>query len=111
MSMKSPIKKGVFLIDWLTHKITGHSNLSYIIPIIFLGTSLGSPLLPLTIENHDFVSALSAAGSLNDKELLEKWYILDNKAQPQCYRLKTSDILVEEIISQKKTIFNPQILL
>ncbi|KAJ6649686.1 putative WD repeat-containing protein, partial [Pseudolycoriella hygida] len=74
-------------------EITRHSNLSYIIPIIFLGTSLGSPLLPLTIENHDFVSALSAAGSVNDKELLEKWYILDDKAQPQCYRLKTIDIL------------------
>lgn len=73
-------------------EISRHSNLAYVIPILFLGTSLGSPLLPLTIENQDFCTALCAAESGSDKELLEKWYILDDKAQPQCYRLKTSGV-------------------
>lgn len=71
----------------------GHSNTAYIIPILFLGTSLGSPLLPLTIECQDFVGAKSttAEGS-HERTLLEAWYILDNKAEPMCYRLKTQNV-------------------
>lgn len=75
-------------------EILRHSNLTYVIPILFLGSSLGSPLLPLTIECQDFVTVLSTATNDNDKELLQKWYLLDHLAQPPCYRLKTSDIVV-----------------
>lgn len=64
--------------------------MAYVIPVLFLGTSLGGPLLPLTIENQDFCTALCATENTTEKELLEKWYILDDKAQPQCYRLKTA---------------------
>lgn len=62
---------------------------------MFLGTSLGSPLLPLTIESQDFKSSfeLTADGS-EEKTLLEHWYILDEKAEPPCYCLKTNDIVV-----------------
>lgn len=72
---------------------TGHSNNSYLIPILFLGANLGAPLLPLTIESQDFTSALNVAerDGIDGKYLLEKWYYLDSKAQPACYRLKTRD--------------------
>lgn len=73
---------------------SGHSNLAYVIPVLFLGTSLGSPLLPLTIENQDFCTAVLSTECADDKELLEKWYILDEKALPQCYRLRTSGFTV-----------------
>lgn len=71
----------------------GHSNTAYIIPILFLGTSLGSPLLPLTIESQDFAGAISTTpeGS-NERHLLESWFILDDKAEPQCYRLRTQNV-------------------
>lgn len=60
-----------------------------------MGTSLGSPLLPLTIESQDFKSSCeSAAEGSEDKTLLERWYILDEKAEPPCYCLKTNDISV-----------------
>lgn len=70
--------------------------MAYIIPVLFLGTTLGSPLLPLTIENTDFLSALcSAVDGSEEKRLLEKWYIVDAKAQPPCYRLRTQDIPIK----------------
>lgn len=54
-----------------------------------MGTSLGSPLLPLTIESQDFAGAISTAAEGSDeRQLLEKWYILDDKAEPMCYRLQ-----------------------
>lgn len=71
----------------------GHSKTAYIIPVLFLGTSLGSPLLPLTIESQDFIGAVTTTpeGS-NERKLLETWYILDDKAEPMCYRLKTQNV-------------------
>lgn len=73
--------------------LSGHSSLAYIVPVLLLGTTLGSPLLPLTIENQDFVSAFSSTAEGSDeKKLLERWYILDDKAEPPCYRLKTKNI-------------------
>lgn len=77
--------------------IEGHSNTAYIIPVLFLGTSLGSPLLPLTIESQDFAGAISttAAGS-TERELLEAWYISDEKAEPKCYRLRTQYVTAND---------------
>lgn len=75
-------------------EISRHSNSAYLIPILFLGSGLGSPLLPLTIESQDFKAALNivtSSDTITEKDLLEKWYKLDNKAQPPCYRLKVVD--------------------
>lgn len=81
----------------LIFPITGHSNQAYIVPVLFLGTTLGCPLLPLTIESQDFVSAFSTTAQGSDeRQLLERWYILDDKAEPPCYRLKTTDILAND---------------
>ncbi|XP_055372101.1 uncharacterized protein LOC129606063 [Condylostylus longicornis] len=71
-------------------EISRHSNFSYIIPVLFLGTSLGTPLLPLTIESSDFTSALNTADTTKKKSLLEKYYKLDSTAQPPCYRLNST---------------------
>ncbi|XP_058120682.1 uncharacterized protein LOC131292411 [Anopheles ziemanni] len=61
---------------------------SYLIPVLFLGGSLGDPLLPLTIESQDFVAALQMAErNPQERAILEKWYVLDDKSQPACYRL------------------------
>ncbi|XP_031618907.1 uncharacterized protein LOC116338021 [Contarinia nasturtii] len=74
-------------------EITRYSNTAYIIPVLFLGTSLGSPLLPLTIESQDFAGAISTTAEGSDeRKLLETWYILDDKAEPMCYRLKTQNV-------------------
>jgi hypothetical protein len=64
---------------------TGQMEVAYVIPVLFLSNSLGTPLLPKTIENQDFEMALSIA---ENKELLQKWYQLDGHAQPPCYRLQ-----------------------
>lgn len=72
-------------------EISRHSNSSYIIPVLFLGTSLGTPLLPLTIESQDFTTALTLTDA-SKKSLLEKWYRIDNSAQPPCYRLNTKEV-------------------
>ncbi|KAL7029565.1 hypothetical protein ACKWTF_006289 [Chironomus riparius] len=77
-------------------EITRHSTDSYVIPILFLNSTLGDPLLPLTIENQDFANAISAADNCG-KLLLEKWYILDEKSQPSCYRLKSIKVEKENI--------------
>lgn len=55
------------------------------VPVLFLNSSLGTPLLPQTIETQDFEMAL---GKADDKTLLNKWYSLDARAQPPCYRLR-----------------------
>uniref|UniRef100_A0AAG5DS04 AAA+ ATPase domain-containing protein n=1 Tax=Anopheles atroparvus TaxID=41427 RepID=A0AAG5DS04_ANOAO len=61
---------------------------SYLIPVLFLAGSLGDPLLPLTIESQDFVAALQMAErNAHERAILEKWYVLDDKSQPACYRL------------------------
>jgi hypothetical protein len=44
--------------------------------------------LPLTIENQDFANAISAADNCG-KLLLEKWFVLDEKSQPSCFRLRS----------------------
>lgn len=77
-------------------EITRHSHCSYLIPVLYLGENLGNPLLPLTIENQDFCSAIKTAETdgISGKELLEKWYTLDNRAQPSCYRLRAKESIV-----------------
>lgn len=79
-------------------EITRHSKDSYVIPILFLNSSLGDPLLPLTIENQDFSNAISSADNCG-KLLLEKWYILDETSQPSCYRLKSIRVENENVTS------------
>ncbi|XP_023296388.2 uncharacterized protein LOC111679120 [Lucilia cuprina] len=69
-------------------EITRHTSSAYVIPILFLGSSLGIPMLPLTIESQDFTQVLTAANE-DEKVLLEKWYIIDNCYQPMCHRLNT----------------------
>lgn len=78
--------------------LSGHSTDSYVIPLLFLNSSLGDPLLPLTIEYQDFVNAISAADNCG-KLLLEKWYTLDEKSQPSCYRLKSIKVEKEKVLS------------
>lgn len=59
-------------------------EVGYVIPVLFLSNSLGTPLLPKTVETQDFEMALSLA---EDKDSLRKWYRLDADSQPPCYRL------------------------
>lgn len=85
----------------------GHSSTAYIVPILFLGTTLGSPLLPLTIESQDFISAIdvTVCGS-NERQLLEKWYILDEKSEPPCYCLKTKDVPIDiQVVEDLKALY------
>lgn len=74
-------------------EITRQSGRAYLIPLLSLGSSLGTPLVPLTIESQDFGAALATAQQSDrgdGKQLLEKWYALDDKAQPACYRLRAT---------------------
>ncbi|XP_054275892.1 NACHT and WD repeat domain-containing protein 2-like [Macrosteles quadrilineatus] len=66
-------------------ELARQSDTGYVIPVLFLSNSLGTPLLPKTIETQDFEMALSQA---DNKALLTKWYQLDSHAQPPCYRLQ-----------------------
>lgn len=66
--------------------------------MLFLNSSLGTPLFPLTIEFQDFTNATAAADNCG-KQLLEKWYTLDEKSQPSCYRLKSVKIEKENVAS------------
>lgn len=68
-----------------TFWFAGQMEVGYIIPVLFLSNSLGTPLLPKTVETQDFEMALSQA---EDKDSLKKWYKLDSNAQPPCYRLQ-----------------------
>lgn len=64
-------------------------EVAYVIPVLFLSNSLGTALLPGTIESADFQMALQSAE--NDdaaRTLLAKWYQVDAAAQPPCYRLQ-----------------------
>uniref|UniRef100_A0A1B0BJ75 AAA+ ATPase domain-containing protein n=1 Tax=Glossina palpalis gambiensis TaxID=67801 RepID=A0A1B0BJ75_9MUSC len=72
-------------------ELSRHSASAYIIPVLFLGSNLGVPMLPLTIESQDFTSVLSAANE-TERILLEKWYTIDNLNQPMCHRLHTQQI-------------------
>ncbi|XP_063237108.1 NACHT domain- and WD repeat-containing protein 1 isoform X2 [Bacillus rossius redtenbacheri] len=60
-------------------------EVAYVVPVLFLSNSLGTPLLPGTIETQDFEMAVAKA---EDAQLLRKWYQLDAHAQPPCYRLQ-----------------------
>lgn len=73
-----------------------------------MGTSLGSPLLPLTIESQDFKSSLESVDDGSEKKaLLERWYILDEKAEPPCYCLKTNNIVVNnETATELNRLYN-----
>lgn len=66
--------------------ISGQSETSYIVPVIFLSNSLGVPLIPKTIDCEDFESTLEKT---DKKETLKKWYKLDNAAEPPCYTLQS----------------------
>ncbi|XP_055540226.1 uncharacterized protein LOC129726948 [Wyeomyia smithii] len=73
-------------------EIARQSSDSYLIPVLFLSSTLGDPLLPLTIESQDFATVLETAEkNLDDRAILEKWYTLDDKAQPACYRLNVNN--------------------
>lgn len=74
---------------------------SYLIPILFLSSTLGDPLLPLTIESQDFASVLQTAEiNAQDRAVLEKWYTLDDKSQPACYRLNVKNNSVSDLSVQ-----------
>jgi hypothetical protein len=75
----------LILVICLFLSAAGQMEVAYVIPVLFLSNSLGTPLLPKTVENQDFEMALSIA---ENKELLQKWYQLDGHAQPPCYRLQ-----------------------
>lgn len=89
--------------------IAGQMEVAYIIPVLFLNNSLGTPLLPISIESADFEMAIKSAEKQSAQSLLTKWYKikpfafnpfrqlllyfiryqLDSAAQPPCYRLQS----------------------
>ncbi|XP_072948147.1 NACHT domain- and WD repeat-containing protein 1 [Epargyreus clarus] len=68
-------------------ELARQSELGAVVPVLFLNSNLGTPLLPHTLECADFKAALEAAEDENDKTLLNKWYSLDSSTTPPCYRL------------------------
>ncbi|KOB64755.1 Uncharacterized protein OBRU01_23721, partial [Operophtera brumata] len=50
----------------------GQSDLGAVVPVLFLNSGLGTPLLPHTLECADFKAALEAAEDESDKALLNK---------------------------------------
>ncbi|KAL4716013.1 hypothetical protein ACJJTC_003802 [Scirpophaga incertulas] len=68
-------------------ELARQSELGAVVPVLFLNSGLGTPLLPHTLECADFKAALVAAEDDNDKALLNKWYSLDSSTTPSCYRL------------------------
>ncbi|XP_065167837.1 NACHT and WD repeat domain-containing protein 2 [Atheta coriaria] len=64
------------------------TEVAYVIPVLFLSNSLGTPLLPISIEQSDYQMALDSVADETDQKLLSKWYQLDAAAQPPCYRLQ-----------------------
>ncbi|XP_045540399.1 NACHT and WD repeat domain-containing protein 2 [Papilio machaon] len=68
-------------------ELTRQSELGAVVPVLFLNSGLGTPLLPHTLECADFKAALEAAEDENDQALLNKWYSLDVVCTPPCYRL------------------------
>ncbi|XP_060535991.1 NACHT and WD repeat domain-containing protein 2 [Cylas formicarius] len=69
-------------------ELTRQMEVAYVIPVLFLNNSLGTQLLPITIESADFKMALESTGNQSAQGLLKKWYTLDSDAQPPCYRLR-----------------------
>ncbi|XP_045505088.1 uncharacterized protein LOC123701647 isoform X1 [Colias croceus] len=68
-------------------ELARQSELGAVVPVLFLNSNLGTPLLPHTLECADFKAALEAADDENDRSLLNKWYTLDSSTTPPCYRL------------------------
>ncbi|XP_053618503.1 NACHT and WD repeat domain-containing protein 2 isoform X2 [Plodia interpunctella] len=68
-------------------ELARQSELGAVVPVLFLNSGLGTPLLPHTLECADFKAALEAAEDDSDKALLNKWYSLDSSTTPPCYRL------------------------
>ncbi|KAJ2941345.1 hypothetical protein O0L34_g3545 [Tuta absoluta] len=68
-------------------ELARQSELGAVVPVVFLNSGLGTPLLPHTLECADFKAALEAADDDADKALLNKWYDLDSSTSPPCYRL------------------------
>ncbi|XP_055592617.1 uncharacterized protein LOC129744228 [Uranotaenia lowii] len=91
-------------------EIARQSGDSYLIPVLFLSTSLGDPLLPLTIESQDFAAALQTAEkNPQERAILESWYTLDDQSQPACYRLTTknkSNLSSEESEKELSTLLS-----
>ncbi|CAG9765713.1 unnamed protein product [Ceutorhynchus assimilis] len=69
-------------------ELTRQIEVAYVIPVLFLNNSLGTQLLPITIESADFKMALESTDNQTAQGLLKKWYMLDSDAQPPCYRLR-----------------------
>ncbi|XP_049826318.1 NACHT and WD repeat domain-containing protein 2 isoform X2 [Aethina tumida] len=69
-------------------ELTRQMEIAYVIPVLFLNNSLGTPLLPITIESNDFKMAMESAENQSAQTLLSKWYQLDSDSQPPCYRLQ-----------------------
>ncbi|CAH0550201.1 unnamed protein product [Brassicogethes aeneus] len=69
-------------------ELTRQMEVAYVIPVLFLNNSLGTPLLPITIESADFKMAMESAENQSAQSLLSKWYQLDSDSQPPCYRLQ-----------------------
>ncbi|XP_066263113.1 NACHT and WD repeat domain-containing protein 2 [Euwallacea similis] len=69
-------------------ELTRQMEVAYVIPVLFLNNSLGTQLLPITIESTDFKMALESSENQTAQGLLKKWYTLDSDAQPPCYRLR-----------------------
>ncbi|XP_071449148.1 uncharacterized protein [Hetaerina americana] len=69
-------------------ELSRQMEVAFVIPVLFLSHSLGTPLLPKTVENQDFKAAVGRAVDPGDRDLLQKWYKLDSHAQPPCYRLQ-----------------------
>ncbi|XP_045512616.1 NACHT domain- and WD repeat-containing protein 1 isoform X1 [Pieris brassicae] len=68
-------------------ELARQSELGAVVPVLFLNSNLGTPLLPHTLECADFKAALETADEENDRSLLNKWYTLDSSTTPPCYRL------------------------
>lgn len=84
-------------------EISRHISNAYIIPVLLLGSSLETPMLPLTIESQDFKSVLNLA-SEEDRCLLEMWYKMDDTYQPACHRLNTNHTTIKPGEEDNNTI-------
>ncbi|XP_055636203.1 uncharacterized protein LOC129775455 isoform X2 [Toxorhynchites rutilus septentrionalis] len=91
-------------------EITRQSCDSYLIPVLFLSNTIGDPLLPLTIESQDFAAVQQMAEkNPQDRAILDKWYTLDDKSQPPCYRLNAknnSNLTAEESEKELSMLLN-----
>ncbi|KAJ8952612.1 hypothetical protein NQ318_004159 [Aromia moschata] len=62
-------------------ELTRQMEVAYIIPVLFLNNSLGTQLLPITIESTDFKMAMESAENQSAQGLLSKWYLPDLQVQ------------------------------